>query len=193
VVVLNIHADSATTYHAVMGIDAYESVLKGAERLLNHALAQPDRSPRLVPKLTKISANTAEMDTFFERWWQIAGHALIERWPTGGSGSYALLDDQSPVPMLGPWKPPSPHQRKQRLYVLSDGTVTLCIQDWMGRAPLGNAREQSLLGCWQNVGSLAEQAQQSGWRHDDSPMCRRCFDWLSLWMQQIPVLQKVVR
>jgi radical SAM protein with 4Fe4S-binding SPASM domain len=174
-----------------MGVDGYEPVLRGMERLLNHAAEDPSTAPRVVPKLTKVLGNTAEMETFFERWWQVAGHALIERFHTAGSGSHALLADQSPVPMQGPWRTPDPHQRKQRLTVLSDGRVTLCTQDVLGRAALGNLRDRPILELWQNVGELAERADQEQWTPDDSPLCRRCCDWLRMRSVGSPALAEV--
>ncbi len=191
VVIVRINADTGATYRKVMGIDAYETVLKGIERLLNHALAHPDTAPRVVPRLTKVADNTAEMETFFERWWQLAGHAHIERFSTVGTGTHALLEDQSPVPMNGPWRTPDPHQRKQRLTVLSNAELVLCSHDILGRASLGNASQRPLLKLWQDVATLADDAMQAGWTPDDSPMCRRCFDWLSLRASQTPALMEV--
>ncbi|MEL7088297.1 MAG: SPASM domain-containing protein, partial [Planctomycetota bacterium] len=131
--------------------------------------------PWIVPRLVKTLATLPDMESFFERWMHLVGHAVIQRPPTGGTGSYALAPDQNPVPMDPPWKPPSLHQVKRRLTVLSDGTVTLCGQDWRGRASLGNAKDAPLRELWRNAVTLALPG-----RTDDSPVCRRCRDWWSL-------------
>ncbi len=131
---------------------------------------------RVIPLLAKTIGNVADMEAFFERWWQLADHAVIDRFPTGGTGNFALAADASPVPMDPPWTPPRPTQAKRRLTVLADGTPCLCHQDWRGRAALGGP-EASLAERW----SLAHlPAADPAWGPDDSPVCRRCFDFLTL-------------
>ena len=178
VVSLRLNADTAATYKRVMGVDRFEHVVRNLQTLFDLRQARGDRPgvPWVVPRFVKTADDLADMESFFDRWRLISGHAVIDRPPTGGSGRFALMPDQSPVPMLPPWRPPSPLQRKHRLTVLSDGTVTLCQQDWLGRAPLGNVRDTPLLDCWR----YAPHLDLHGCSPDNAPVCRRCFDWWSM-------------
>ena len=185
VVSVNLNADTAATYAAAMGVDRFGEVIDTLQWLFDRrGERQPSATdipgvgvgvPWIVPRLVKTVQTLPDMESFFDRWMHLVGHAVIQRPPTGGSGSYALAPDRSPVPMDPPWKPPSPHQVKRRLTVLSDGTVTLCGQDWLGRAALGNAKDAPLLALWHRAAELEIPGNT-----DDSPVCRRCRDWWSI-------------
>ncbi len=177
VVSVRLNADTAATYGRVMGVDRFEHVIRNLQTLFDLRQARGDRPgvPWIVPRMIKIADTLPDMESFFDRWRLVSGHAVIDRPPTGGSGRFALMPDLSPVPMLPPWRLPSPLQRKHRLTVLSDGTVTLCQQDWLGRAPLGNVRDTPLLDCWRRAPRLDLHRCSP----DDAPVCRRCFDWWS--------------
>lgn len=177
-VTVRLNADTAATYHRAMGVDRFAEVIDNLQWLFDRRPRITDRHmgvPWIIPRLVKTTDTLADMESFFERWMHLIGHAIIERPPTGGTGSFALRDDHSPVPMDPPWKPPSPHQVKRRLTILSDGTATLCGQDWLGRAALGHATEHGLLELWQRAAELEPPGDT-----DDAPVCRRCRDWWSL-------------
>lgn len=186
IVSVRINADTAATYTKVMGVDRLPEVMGNLQWLFDRRStttnAPGDISgaggagvPWIIPRLVKTADTLKDMEIFFERWMQVVGHAVIERPPTLGKGRFALAPDQNPVPMDPPWKPPSPHQVKRRLTVLSDGTVAMCGQDALGRASLGNAADNPLLDLWR----AAEELEIPG-ENDDSPVCRRCYDWWSM-------------
>lgn len=188
IVSVRINADTAATYTKVMGVDRLPEVMGNLQWLFDRRAKTTDVQgeipggalpgagvPWMIPRLVKTADTLKDMEIFFERWMQVVGHAVIERPPTLGKGRFALAADQNPVPMDPPWKPPSPHQVKRRLTVLSDGTVTLCGQDALGRASLGNAADNPLLDLWQNAPALEIPGAI-----DDSPVCRRCYDWWSM-------------
>ena len=178
VVSVRLHADSAETYRRVVGLDRYAQVMDTLQWLFDQRSQRdgdPAGLPWVLPRFTKTRDNLADLESFFERWMRLVHHAVIDRFPTGGTGSHALAPDLNPVPMDPPWKPPSPHQTKRRLTVLSDGTVTLCSQDWLGRAPLGNAARTPLRELWQRAATLPPPGEI-----DDAPICRRCRDWWTL-------------
>ena len=183
VVSVRLNADTAATYERVMGIDRFEHVIRNLQTLFDLRQARGDRAsggavgvPWVVPRLTKTADTLPDMESFFNRWRLMSGHAVIDRPATGGSGSFALMPDRNPVPMLPPWRVPSPLQVKRRVTVLSDGTVTLCQQDWLGRAALGNVRDTPLLDCWRQAAGRSLHRCTP----DDAPVCRRCFDWWSM-------------
>ncbi len=187
IVSVRLNADTAATYQQVMGPDRFAAVMDTLQWLFDRRrqrLSSKDTDtdvghghglPWIVPRLVKTADTVTDMESFFERWMHLVGHAVIDRCPTGGTGGFALAPDQNPVPMEPPWKPPSPHQTKHRLTVLSDGRVTVCGQDWLGRAALGNLRDTPLLELWQRLPTLPPPGHT-----DDAPVCRRCRDWWSL-------------
>lgn len=196
VVSVNLNADTAATYEKAMGVDRFGEVIDTLQWLFDRrgqrtktvtsAETQNQVSgaipgagvPWIIPRLVKTLDTLGDMESFFDRWMHLVGHAVIQRLPTGGTGPFALVPDQSPVPMDPPWKRPSPHQIKRHLTVLSDGTVTLCRQDWLGRAALGNAKDTPLLELWRNAATLDLPGET-----DASPVCRRCGDWWSIHSQ----------
>jgi len=184
IVSVRLNADTAATYAKVMGVDRLPEVMGNLQWLFDRRSTATDAQqpaaggagvPWIIPRLVKTADTLKDMEIFFERWMQVVGHAVIERPPTLGKGSFALIEDQSPVPMDPPWKPPSLHQVKRRLTVLSDGTVTLCGQDALGRAALGSVVDNPLLDLWRGAVSLEIPGER-----DDSPVCRRCHDWWTM-------------
>ena len=172
VVVVRLNAATPAVYADANGADDFDRVLAAFLKLVpNPAVG------RLIPLLTKTTGNVADLEAFFERWWQLADHAVIDRFATGGTGRFALAADASPVPMDPPWTPPRPTQAKRRLTVLADGTPCLCHQDWRGRAALGGDPEASLAERWSRANL---PAADPAWSPADSPLCRHCFDFLTL-------------
>ncbi|MEM9882453.1 MAG: SPASM domain-containing protein [Planctomycetota bacterium] len=184
VVSVRLNADTAATYAEVMGVDRLPEVMATLQWLFDRrsGSGRPAGMPWVVPRLVKTSATLGDLETFFERWMQVVGHAVIERPLTLGRGADALMPDLSPVPMDPPWRAPDPRSAedpllvKRRLTVLSDGTVTLCGQDALGRAALGNVRDRPLAEIWAGLPDLDLPAMGDPAR---GVTCRRCFEWWS--------------
>lgn len=186
---VRINADTAAVYEQLMGVDGYKTVLDNLQSLyagggrfdrtgkLSGVGAETQGRGWIVPRLVKTADNLKDMETFFERWMRIMGWAVIDRFETGEG----LIPDQGPVPMRVP-RPPgyaSPrHRHKRRLTVLSDGTVTLCGQDWLGRLPLGNAADEPLETIWRRAAETV-LPESIGSQHT-RPICPDCADWLSV-------------
>ncbi|MEM6458162.1 MAG: SPASM domain-containing protein [Planctomycetota bacterium] len=192
VVSVRLNADTAATYAEVMGVDRLPEVMATLQWLFDRRSAgfrgsgRPAGMPWVVPRLVKTSATLGDLETFFERWMQVVGHAVIERPLTLGRAEDALMPDLSPVPMdPPPRKPRKPRNSpslddpllvKRRLTVLSDGTVALCGQDALGRAALGNVRDRPLAELWAGVPDLDLPAMGGPAR---GVTCRRCYEWWS--------------
>ncbi|MEO0588273.1 MAG: hypothetical protein AAF078_11600, partial [Planctomycetota bacterium] len=148
IVTVRLNADTAVVYEELMGVDAFANAMENLRRLhaARAATGQP-HLPWIVPRLAKVTANLKDMETFFERWLQLVGSAVIEPF-TDGAG---LIPDLSPVPMHPPARVPC-RQLGSRMTILSDGTVAQCDQDWLGRASLGPATSTPLLETWSRVG-----------------------------------------
>ncbi|MEM9752856.1 MAG: hypothetical protein AAF916_05665 [Planctomycetota bacterium] len=182
VVFVRLNAESAEIYEQAMGMGRFDFVVETLQDLFAKRAAiakQVDAShafPLIVPTLTKTRTTTPSMEHFFERWWQLADHAVIHRYPQGGRGDFALAQDDNPVPMDPPWREIDPHQYKHRLTVLSDGQVSLCHEDWLGRASIGELASASLPELWLR---FPESKLSTDWQHDNSPCCPRCFAFAS--------------
>ncbi|MEE9403541.1 MAG: SPASM domain-containing protein [Algisphaera sp.] len=182
IVSVNLHADTAATYEHLMGVDCFKEVLTRMQGLFDarsaagRADSRPVGLPWVIPRLIKTADNLVDLETFFNRWMQVVGHALVERAPRGGTGDHALMPDLNPVPMDPPWIEPAPGQMKRRLHVRATGEVTLCAQDWQARASLGNLRDATLSELWSRVSNTP----LSRYSTDESPVCRHCLDWWTL-------------
>lgn len=176
VIAVRLNADSAETYTKLMGVDGYGQVMDNLQRLFKVRNTNRQRGEGfrgwVVPRLVKVAENLSDLETFFERWMTVAGWAVVDRALTGRG----LMPDLSPVPMEVPdgdvtaesLAPPIKH----RLTVLSDGTVCLCGEDWLGRLPLGTLGDRDLCDLWRSADSLADVTQ------DKSVICPRCRRWL---------------
>ncbi|MEM9348069.1 MAG: SPASM domain-containing protein [Planctomycetota bacterium] len=176
VIAVRINADSAAVYEQLMGVDGFGQVMNNLERLFKARNGNRQRGEGfqgwVVPRLVKVAENLSDLETFFERWMMIAGWAVVDRAKTGRG----LIPGMSPVPMEVPVPPGTPvdlTRQKQRLTVLSDGTVCLCGEDWLGRLPAGHLGDQGLAELWRGSAALADV---SGGEAFVCPDCRRWLD-----------------
>lgn len=182
VIAVRLNADTAATYEALMGVDGFGRVMDNLQRLFKARNGNRQNGGGfrgwIVPRLVKVAENLSDLETFFERWMTIAGWAVVDRAKTGRG----LIPDLSPVPMEVPEPPGAefvPAPPKQRLTVLSDGTVCLCGEDWLGRLPLGSLSDQGLSELWRGSASLADV---SG---GESVVCPSCARWLETQRRQL--------
>lgn len=174
---IRFNADTADTYKKTMGTDGFKKVLNNIEDLFNERLRRTGSNqhargamPWLVPSMVKTAETLPEMEGFFDKWTHYMGHALIEP-ACAGCG---LMPAQSPVPM----EPPDRRaclQLSRRMSILSDGTVAQCDQDWLGRAPIGDTRVQTLLDIWRGSRAVAEAHAQQRW--GELTICGSCVEW----------------
>lgn len=175
VIAVRINADSAAVYERLMGVDGFGRVMDNLKRLFQARNGNRQRGAGfrgwVVPRLVKVAENLSDLETFFERWMTIAGWAVVDRAKTGRG----LIPDLSPVPMEVPNDPGTAvgvTRQKQRLTVLSDGTVCLCGEDWLGRQALGSLAERGLFDLWRGSASLADVSGGG------SCICPACQQWL---------------
>ena len=175
VIAVRINADSAATYEQLMGVDGYAKVMDNLQRLFKarNGNRQTGIGFRgwVVPRLVKVAENLSDLETFFERWMMVAGWAVVDRAKTGRG----LIPDLSPVPMevpIGAGSPVDMTRQKQRLTVLSDGTVCLCGEDWLGRLPLGSVNERGMAELWRGSAALADVSEGG------ECVCPSCSQWL---------------
>ena len=167
--VISVHlpAASAGTYRAIMQIDGFGDCLKNIQRLVERR----DATTLVVPTFTKLQANLAEMEPWYDHWLRVLGCAVIVG-PSDFSGS---IGDVSAARM-------EPPQRRacariqSRMTILCDGRIVSCEQDFLGKQVLGQIGMDSIQSVWS--GSLAKLRKDHGsgnWQ--THAVCAACSDW----------------
>ncbi len=139
VIAVRMNADTQAVYETLMGHDGFKALVDRLKRLFE--LRGERRVPWIVPTLVKTTQNVKDLESFFDRWKLVAGHAVIQPMRCGRDASgRAYLPDLSPVPMQVPGGVKWPGD-EAALWVLSDGTIAADGDDWLGERALGHVRE----------------------------------------------------
>ena len=175
VVTVHIPALTATTYSNVMGINALGEVLGNIKAFFDaraaRGAARGTSTPLLVPTFTRLRQNMAEMEPWYDHWLRAVGCAVI----TGASDCAGMIADHSPVDM-SPMGRVGCRRLSSRLTVLSDGSVTTCEVDVLGRQAVGNIREKPVQEMWQEgLGCVRKAHRDRMWT--ELTVCGRCRDW----------------
>jgi hypothetical protein len=151
VISVDLMAESAATYRAVMGADLFSRVRANLESLVTRrdegrggASVGGVKTPWIVPRITRCEATLAEIEAFFDRWLLGSGAAVIDAMPAGAGG---------PSERIEPLPAPAGAARRmarERMIVLSDGRVPLS-EEFSGERAAGNALAEGLAAVWKRV------------------------------------------
>ncbi len=171
--VVSVHFPAATaqTYAAVMGVDAFATVLRNVGLLEAEAHKAGRGVPLICPVFTKLAANLSEMELWYDYWVRRVGHAVIAG-PTDYGGQVA---DVGVADMTPPRRRPC-GRLSSRLTVLSDGTIVTCEQDVLARQPMGVVGRDRIADVWQSRFSNARGCHARG-ELSALPLCRGCREW----------------
>lgn len=147
VVSVDLHADRASTYEAMHGVDRFKDVLMAIEhliqnrrRLTSHPGSIGFAMPWIVPHLQRRRETYEDIDSFFDRWQHMLGTAVIEGPPPG---------DPEPD-TLAPAVTPDRVRRRDMmtsLFIRCDGRVA--ADPWNPNAPvIGDVNETSIAALW---------------------------------------------
>jgi radical SAM protein with 4Fe4S-binding SPASM domain len=171
--VISIHLPAATaaTYQTIMQTDGFKTCLDNIGLLASQRQARSASTPLLVPTFTKLAANLAEMEPWYDHWLRLFGSAVIVG-PSDFSGS---IPDVSAARMEPPQRKPCA-RLSNRLTILSDGKIVSCEQDVHGKQILGQIGRDSLVTVWnEQMAALRGDHQSGNWlRHE---VCAGCSDW----------------
>lgn len=182
VISIRLNADRAATYEKVMGVDAFAKVIANLQALYGARGQRWDRGrtlgfnglppglPWFLPRMVKTAETLPDLETFFDKWTHLMGHAVVEP-ATSGCG---LMPEQSPVAMAPP-KRFGCRQIDERLTIHADGRVARCDQDWLGRGAVGDARVTSLAEIWQSMNELRRAHREGRWTSLE--LCGGCREW----------------
>lgn len=168
---VRLNADTAETYEKLMGHDGYDRVMNNIQWLLNERrVAGRGGLPWIVPRMVKTRENVEELNPFFDRWMYYCSHAVIE----GATTGCGLMEDQAVINMAPPRRFGC-RQLSRRMTVHSDGKVVLCDQDWLGRAVVGDVREQRLSEIWRSMDDVRREHSEGC--YDGMTLCGECREW----------------
>ncbi len=148
VVSVDVNADRAVTYQAMMGVERFRDVLLNLEYLIEHRrrfTSQTGSSamalPWVVPHLQRRAETYEDIDTFFDRWQHMLGTVVIDDPP---------VTDPRPIGITPAVTPPRVAQREamRRMTILCDGTVPLSDGDVTGDESIGIAASGNVLELW---------------------------------------------
>ncbi len=169
---VRIDADTATTYELVHRSDAFERVVANVDRLEQARRQRQIPQPLIVCSLTRCERTLSELESFYDRWIQKVGSAVIR----GYNDYCGRLPPDNLLPSTPDVRQPC-RRLTSRLTLLADGTVALCHQDYRGELRLGNWREQSLREIWNGprLGEVRRRHEEG--RLEPLPACGRCTEW----------------
>jgi hypothetical protein len=171
VIAVNIPAVLPQTYTSIMGVDGLARVIANLKTLINHRQSLQSGVPLIAPIFTKMAANLAEMEAWYDQWLRALGSAVL-RGPSDFAGQIPATAVADMSPTLR--KPCA--RLASRMTILCDGTIVACEQDVLGRAPLGKVGIDSIADVWQErIGSLRGEHGLN--QFNAHPLCGNCKEW----------------
>jgi radical SAM protein with 4Fe4S-binding SPASM domain len=125
----------------------------------------------IVPTFMKCRENLEEMEIWYDHWIRVLGHAVI-----AGPSDFAGQIADCAVADMSPPRRRACGRLKNRMTILSDGTVASCEQDVLGRQATGNVLREPLSEIWRN-GFAAIRDDHACGRFGARPLCGACREW----------------
>jgi len=152
VITIDLHADRAETYTAMMGVDRFKDVLMQIEYLLQQRRSLTGQAglsalalPWVVPRLQRCATTYEDIDSFFDRWQQALGTAVLES-PPKQQQDCADQDDAL-LPAITPRKVVR-RELRRRMTIFCDGSVPADECDLAGTTSIGNIAEMNFTEAW---------------------------------------------
>ncbi len=155
VISVDVCAETAETYRAVMGSDRFDRVRGNLQRLLELRAAREAvgglPKPWIVPRMTRCDATYGEIEGFYDRWIMLAGAAVID--PLSGPMAGERIEPL-PVPALA-----ARRMARERMLVLSDGRAPASDSDVSGERIAADVFREGLGAAWRKVAMRGEQVE----------------------------------
>jgi hypothetical protein len=174
VVTVDLHADRAATYQAMMGVDAFGDVIINIQYVLEHRRHLTETRgcnalalPWIVPRLRRCSTTYEDIDTFFDRWQHLLGTAVIEPpppfEPTAGFPADTLSAAVTPARVVA-------RERRRRMTIHCDGAVPVSELDLHAARSVGTIASAPLIDLWPRL--LAARRELEDALDPDAPPLR---------------------
>ncbi len=151
VVSVDLNADRAATYLSMMGVDRFREVLVNLEHFIAHRrrLTPQDGPaamalPWVVPHLQRRAETYEDINTFFDRWQNTLGTAVIDDPPAYDTVEAGLTPAVTPPRVLQ-------HEAMRRMTIQCDGGVPLHDLDFTGDNCVGSIAHASAIDVWQSL------------------------------------------
>jgi hypothetical protein len=143
VISVDLMAESASVYRAIMGADQFQRVRGNLEYLLTRRAAGDLPTPWIVPRLTRCDGAYEEIEPFFDRWLLATGSAVIDPLP-----AVVARERIAPLP-----QPASAVRRlaRERMSILSDGRVPADDLDFSGDRCISDVSRSGVMGAWRTL------------------------------------------
>jgi len=161
VISVDVQADRASTYRAMMGDDGFKRVLANLDRciqrrtrLTEHAPNAAFALPWIVPRISRCHATYEDIDTFFDRWQAVLGTAVID----------SIEVQEGDLPPLASAAAPARVLRRDAgsvMHIRCDGAVTDSARPTA--AAVAHLHRDSFEVAWRRVLEASDQ------RDTDSP------------------------
>lgn len=140
-----------------------DKVYKNVEHYLNFLAEReiPGRTP--VVAMTVCEKNEQDVSAFSNYWRKRRVTTKVYRCTGRGGEKPFTKPNANPCAVI-----------LDGLWVLNDGRVTVCCEDWQGRYVVGNIRKDSLRDIWNNDAFWAFRKAHLERRKRDIPLCRDC-------------------
>ena len=163
-------ANDKELYNTLKGEDCFDQVTANIESFLEKSTRHS--GPLVVPHLIKTRATLDSMEDFYHRWLRKTGFAVI----TGHNDYAGQIENQSVMDMSPPNRR-SCRRLFNKMTILSDASVPICDQDYLGQTSIGNVEKETVAAIWK--GDAFEQlrnAHRKG-RFNENKLCEKCKDW----------------
>lgn len=149
VISIDLMAETAPTYRAMMGADLFDRARANLQRLLERRAKLGSGGagglpfPWIVPRLTRCDETYEEIEAFYERWSLFAGAAVIDPMPGPAPGERI-----APLPV------PAPVARRiarERMIIRSDGSALCGAADTPSAKGAGDLTKDDLMPVWKKA------------------------------------------
>lgn len=171
-VTIKIDAHSEAVYQAVHPGGAYASTSQIIPRWAAQRTKMNNVGPLLIAEMCKARSTFDEMELFFDHWLRNADWAVIRE----HSDHARQIKSEAVVNMAPPLRGPC-RRLQRRMMILSDGTVALCGEDFLGRQSVGSAFETPLEQLWQGPKMQSARKAHDRLTFDELTLCESCSEW----------------
>lgn len=164
--IVNICGHNEKSYQAIHGVQAFQKVY--------HHLAElntiDDRTDSLFIQIPKINETEPELDRYYDFWEKQKIQIILQKQNTYlGKIQDRRYSDLSPLERIPCW-----HLQRD-MYILSNGTVTFCKQDFDGSHARGDVRTNSLQEIFFKC--REDFIRDYHKKYPSVPDCKSCDEW----------------
>ena len=170
VITINVDAWSKETWQKTKsGHPDFEKVISNIEYILD---ASKSTNTAVVCSMVKTRETLADMEPFYDQW-------RLKKCPSilrGYNDYCGLTEDKNVMNMCPPSRFPC-NQVHRQMFILSDGSVVQCGQDYKGKTVFGNIHSDSIADLW-SKGKISDiRKDHYLCNYNSNELCKNCKEW----------------